>query len=206
MTERTRFRRYNLLLIGLAYAAIVGFGLYGRHFEPLTGDLTRIGWFSENEFGWTLPQQRFVPPPAPAATLDGSYDIIAVGDSFTAEEYNPGTAWPHVLARDTGLRVGVFDSGIDSARSRARQPGLSRPSAGGADLRDRRALVRSGTPRRRRELRRHTRHAETRADDRAARHCGAERQPADGAPVERLAGELCDELCAAERAALVARP
>jgi hypothetical protein len=114
MTERTRFRRYNLLLIGLAYAAIVGFGLYGRHFEPLTGDLTRIGWFSENEFGWALPQQRFVPPLASAATLDGRYDIIAVGDSFTAEEYNPGTAWPHVLARDTGRRVGVFDSGIDS--------------------------------------------------------------------------------------------
>jgi hypothetical protein len=113
MTEPSRFRRYNLLLIGLAYAAIVGFGLHGRQFEPLTGDLTRIGWFSENEFGWTLPQQRFVPPLASAATLDGSYDIIAVGDSFTAEEYNPGTTWPHVLARDTGLRVGVFDSGID---------------------------------------------------------------------------------------------
>lgn len=114
MTESARFRRYNLLLIGLVYAAMIGFGLYGRQFEPLTGDLTRIGWFSENEFGWTLPQQRFVPPLASAATLDGSYDVIAVGDSFTAEEYNPGTTWPHVLARDTGLRVGVFDSGIDS--------------------------------------------------------------------------------------------
>ena len=110
-------RRYNLLVIGLAYLCVVGFGLYGRHFEPLTGDLTRIGWFSENEFGWTLEQQRFVPPLAPAATLDGSYDIIAVGDSFTAEEYNPGITWPHFLARDTGLSIGIFDSGIDSLDS-----------------------------------------------------------------------------------------
>ncbi len=107
-------RIYCLLLIGAAYACVVGFGLYGRQFEPLTGDLTRIGWFAENEFGGMLPQQRFAPPLAPAASLDGSYDIIAVGDSFTAEEYNPGTAWPQALARDTGLAVGVFDSGVDS--------------------------------------------------------------------------------------------
>jgi hypothetical protein len=111
------YRRYNLIAVGLAYLCVIGFGLYGRQFETLTGDLTRIGWFSENEFGWRGEQQRFVPPLAPAATLDGRYDIIAVGDSFTAEEYDPGITWPHFLARDTGLRVGVFDSGIDSLDS-----------------------------------------------------------------------------------------
>src|SRR4051794_22877141 len=114
MTEPAVFRRYNLLTIGLAYLCVLGFGLYGRHFETLSGDLTRIGWFSENEFGWHGEQHRFVPPLAPAATLDGRYEIVAVGDSFTAEEYNPGATWPHFLARDTGLNVGIFDSGIDS--------------------------------------------------------------------------------------------
>jgi hypothetical protein len=114
MSDSSQHRTYSLLLIALAYACAVGFGLYGRQFEPLTGDLTRIGWFAENEFGWTVPQRRFVPPLAPAAKLDGRYDIIAVGDSFTAEEYLPGTTWPQYLARDTGLAVGVFDSGVDS--------------------------------------------------------------------------------------------
>jgi hypothetical protein len=114
MEKSSPHRTYCLLLIGLSYACVLGFGLYGRHFEPLTGDLTRIGWFAENEFGWTLPQRRFVPPLAPAASLDGRYELIAIGDSFTAEEYNPGTAWPQVLARDIGLAVGVFDSGVDS--------------------------------------------------------------------------------------------
>jgi hypothetical protein len=117
MAASLAYQRYNLLTIGLAYLCVVGFGLYGRHFETLTGDLTRIGWFSENEFGWHGEQQRFVPPLAPAAALDGSYDIIAIGDSFTAEEYNPGITWPHFLARDTGLRIGIFDSGIDSLDS-----------------------------------------------------------------------------------------
>ena len=77
MTESAAYRRYNWLTIGLAYLCVVGFGLYGRQFEPLTGDLTRIGWFSENEFGWAGEQQRFVPPLAPPAALDGSYDIVA---------------------------------------------------------------------------------------------------------------------------------
>jgi hypothetical protein len=124
MAEPAAYRRYNWLTIGLAYLCVVGFGLYGRQFEPLTGDLTRIGWFSENEFGWAGEQQRFVPPLAPAATLDGSYDIVAIGDSFTAEEYNPGITWPHFLARDTGLAIGVFDSGIDSLDSVLASPGF----------------------------------------------------------------------------------
>jgi hypothetical protein len=124
MTESAAYRRYNWLTIGLAYLCVVGFGLYGRQFEPLTGDLTRIGWFSENEFGWAGEQQRFVPPLAPPAALDGSYDIVAIGDSFTAEEYNPGVTWPHFLARDTGLEIGVFDSGIDSLESVLASPGF----------------------------------------------------------------------------------
>src|SRR5258708_32499515 len=98
MEKSSPHRTYCLLLIGLAYLCVLGFGLYGRHFEPLTGDLTRIGWFSENEFGWGGEQQRFVPPLAPAATLSGSYDIIAVRDSFTPEAYNPGGTRPHFLA------------------------------------------------------------------------------------------------------------
>lgn len=108
-------RTYSLFLIGMAFACAVGFGLYGRQFEPLTGDLTRIGWYAENEFGWTQPDHRFKSPPAENGKLDGGYDIVAIGDSFTVDEPDRrGANWPQFLARDTGLRIGVFDSGIDS--------------------------------------------------------------------------------------------
>jgi hypothetical protein len=107
-------RRYSLLLIGMALAIVIGFGLYGRTFEPLTGDLTRIGWYDETAFGWHQPDHRFIPPLAEAGRLDGAYDIVAIGDSFTVDEADRiGADWPHFLARDTGLRIGVFDSGID---------------------------------------------------------------------------------------------
>jgi SGNH hydrolase-like domain, acetyltransferase AlgX len=106
-------RRYALALIGLALAAVGFFGLYGRHFEPLTGDLTRIGWYAENAYGWTLPDHRMLPPLAEKGRLDGAYDIVAFGDSFTVDEWDrPGSNWPHFLARETGLRIGVFDAGL----------------------------------------------------------------------------------------------
>jgi hypothetical protein len=107
------YRLYNTLLIGSAVAAVLGFGLYGRTLEPLTGDLTRIGWYSENEFGWTVPQRRFQSLVAAVGELGFRADIIAYGDSFTAESpHNPGVTWPHFLARDTGLSVGIVDRGL----------------------------------------------------------------------------------------------
>src|SRR5207253_980822 len=85
------------------------------HFEPLTGDLTRIGWYPENAYGWRIPDHRVIPPLAETGRLDGAYDILALGDSFTVDEWDrPGSNWPHFLARDTGLRIGVFDSEIVS--------------------------------------------------------------------------------------------
>jgi hypothetical protein len=104
-------RRYALLLVGLMVGLTLGFGLWARSFEPLWGDLTRIGWRTENDFGWTLPKQHFEPLAAEIGSLDRHYDIVAIGDSFTAESHwRPGTTWPHFLAHDTGLNIGIFDS------------------------------------------------------------------------------------------------
>src|SRR5947207_3379072 len=96
-------RRYSLVLVGCSLAAVLAFAIYGHLLQPLSGDLTRIGWYAENDYGWNAPKQRFDPPLAEEGRLDGRYDVIAVGDSFTASHI-PGVAWPHFLARATGLR------------------------------------------------------------------------------------------------------
>jgi hypothetical protein len=118
-------RRYALLLVGLMVALTLGFGLWARGFEPLWGDLTRIGWRSENDYGWTLPKERFQPLAAEVGSLDRHYDIIAIGDSFTGESvWRPGTTWPHFLARDTGLEIGIFDSDEDLIGRLLASPGF----------------------------------------------------------------------------------
>jgi len=107
-------RRYAVLLILLSGILAGALALYGRSFEPLTGDLTRIGWRSENDFGWTKPKEHFEPLAAALGSLDQHYDLVAIGDSFTGESpWHPGTTWPHYLAHDTGLKVAIFDSDDD---------------------------------------------------------------------------------------------
>ena len=118
-------RRYALLLVGLMLGLTLGFGLWARGFEPLWGDLTRIGWRTENDYGWTQPKLHFEPLAAEIGRLDRHYDVVAIGDSFTGESpWHPGTTWPHFLAHDTGLRVGIFDSDDDLIGRLLASPGF----------------------------------------------------------------------------------
>ncbi|MGB8842132.1 MAG: hypothetical protein WCC64_13815 [Aliidongia sp.] len=120
-----RHCRYTLLLVGSMVALTLGFGLWARGFEPLWGDLTRIGWRSENAYGWTEPKLHFEPLAAEIGRLDRHYDIVAIGDSFTGESiWRPGTTWPHFLAHDTGLSVGIFDSDDDLIDRLIASPGF----------------------------------------------------------------------------------
>jgi hypothetical protein len=118
-------RRYAQLLVALMIALTLGLGIWAQGFEPLWGDLTRIGWRTENDFGWTLPKEHFAPLAAVPGSLDRHYDIVAIGDSFTGEsKWRPGTTWPHYLAHDTGLKVAIFDSDDDLIGQLLESPGF----------------------------------------------------------------------------------
>jgi hypothetical protein len=108
------YRRYLFVLFGLC-GLFLAYGLYtGASFEPLVGDLTRVGGFAERDYGWNGVEEQFVPPLAEQGSLDGQYPIIVVGDSFstrtTGDRQTPyGSFWTDFLAADVGLRVGVFN-------------------------------------------------------------------------------------------------
>jgi hypothetical protein len=96
----------------LASMAIIGLDLW---LEPLVGDLTRIGGYPENDYGWRGTQERFTPPLADEITdPDGRYDILVFGDSFSRvitpdQQARAGSHWVDFLAQQTGLSVGVVD-------------------------------------------------------------------------------------------------
>ena len=52
-------KKYNLILLiplGILFAVLISLAMW---VEPIEGDLTRLGGFTENDFGWNDPQQQF---------------------------------------------------------------------------------------------------------------------------------------------------
>lgn len=108
------YRRYGYVWLGL-YATVGLITLvFAIKLKPLSGDLTRIGGYAENDFGWTEPQEIFSPPLARLGAPGTHYEIVVIGDSYslrtTPDRQTPtGGFWTDFLAADTGVSVGVFD-------------------------------------------------------------------------------------------------
>lgn len=106
------YRRYLACLLGpIAVMVLITAGL-NLWLQPIFGDLTRVGGYLENDFGWRGVQERFDPPLAEPADLNRDYDILVAGDSFSTLPYidpqrPPGAFWVDFLARETGRKVGV---------------------------------------------------------------------------------------------------
>jgi len=105
--------RPYVLAVLVIYAVIGAFVVtLGITTPPYVGDLTRLGGYREDRFGWTEPQQRFVPPQYVADRLDPGTDILVLGDSMTLhrpdEQTDPGTYWPNWLAVHTGWHIAAL--------------------------------------------------------------------------------------------------
>ncbi len=105
-------RSYSLALAATGLAVmltIVGFALYLVPMSGMisvgSGDLTRIGWYSNNRYGNRKPNLAFRPPLFTlAGTFDRHFDVVIVGDSFSADL---DKSWPNYLAAK-GLSVLVI--------------------------------------------------------------------------------------------------
>ena len=71
------------------------------YFEPISGELTRIGHWPERDFGWQQPQ------PVVVVHANGSFisnpDVVVLGDSFT----HPNI-WQSYLAESRNLKILSF--------------------------------------------------------------------------------------------------
>jgi hypothetical protein len=81
-----RFRPYNLFFLAALTAVLGPLSLFSLRLEPLSGNLTRLGGYSENDFGWTMAQERIVSLTDPIeknGIYDRPVDILVFGDSFS---------------------------------------------------------------------------------------------------------------------------
>ncbi|MCL4183306.1 MAG: hypothetical protein KJ011_07645 [Burkholderiaceae bacterium] len=104
------FRRHSLLVMG-SFAAILIATLGARAWmDPLVGELTRLGGYLENDFGWRSPQEHFVSPQftraRSLADYSRSFDVVVIGDSFS-DDLSKG--WQNYLAMQTGLSIISFN-------------------------------------------------------------------------------------------------
>ena len=102
------FARWLLALVILPVAGLFALGVY---LQPLYGELTRLGLYSEREFGWNSPQVIFQNTQIEwTASLDDKgwyYDILVLGDSFSFAR--PEAQWQNYLAAATQKSVGSLD-------------------------------------------------------------------------------------------------
>ncbi len=100
-------RSYTLWVLALAFVPSLLMFIYGIYLQPLYGDLTRIGLFSEREFGWQGTQQTF----KEAAYIQDNYkqhaDVVVLGDSFSRAW--PRQQWQNHLVTQTGWSVVTLD-------------------------------------------------------------------------------------------------
>ena len=94
-------RRYLIVFASISLV-IVGFAaILSYYFGRLDGDLTRIGSYSERDFGWTAKQ------PVLDVMSNGQNvtqpDVLVLGDSFSA-----GNIWQSVVSKNTGYRTQSF--------------------------------------------------------------------------------------------------
>ncbi len=80
-------RLYNTIVISTFCLLGVVVVLLANWLDPVDGDLTRIGGYSENHFGWNDPQESFGENITQFQRADDSfdkaYDIVVYGDSFS---------------------------------------------------------------------------------------------------------------------------
>ena len=102
-------KKYNLILtipLGILFIIFIGLSLW---VQPIKGDLTRLGGFTENNFGWNDAQQQFS---SPLYTLeenreyDQYYDVVVLGDSFSVTF--PKSQWQNYFVRETGLSLVTY--------------------------------------------------------------------------------------------------
>jgi SGNH hydrolase-like domain, acetyltransferase AlgX len=99
-TNEQQLKSYLTIFSITAIVPIVFFAVLGFILQPVSGDMTRLGRFSERDFGWNLPQPVLSPLPSIPA---GKPDIVVLGDSFSQPNI-----WQTIVTNKTNLTLLTF--------------------------------------------------------------------------------------------------
>ena len=115
-------RRFAVLFLCIILAWVVAVGALTIWQQKVTGDLARVGGWSERDFGYHSSS----PPFLTAANQEqGEADVAVLGDSFARSNI-----WQSILATSTGqkFRTWQFEDGLSCIRDWALKTTAANPS------------------------------------------------------------------------------
>lgn len=77
------YKKYVGIFLSIFFAFIIIVVLISFYIQPLEGELTRLGSYSERDFGWNLPQKKIKKDANTVNIYDGKRDVLIIGDSFS---------------------------------------------------------------------------------------------------------------------------
>lgn len=103
----SHYRTYNRIIgIPLVLLALIIMSTY-IYMDPLVGDMTRLGGFLENDYGWNRKHEVFSEPLYKYIKnldeYDKYYDVVILGDSFSFGM--PERSWTNYFSMETGLSI-----------------------------------------------------------------------------------------------------
>lgn len=102
-----RARTFSILVVASTLLLVAASWLLAWWFEPLYGDLTRLGGYPERDFGWNQAVDEFDPAIASFGEWTSPVDILVIGDSFA--NLRPRQQWQNLLAARTGWQIHTLD-------------------------------------------------------------------------------------------------
>lgn len=100
-------RRYVATLCLAVLLILLGLLGVGIYLQPLYGDLTRVGFYAERDFGWNSPQVQFESPLYSSGPYDRRFDVVVLGDSFSTGR--PNIQWQNHLVASMGQSLVTLD-------------------------------------------------------------------------------------------------
>ena len=103
----SHYKTYNRIIgIPLVIFAIIITSIY-IYMDPLVGDMTRLGGFLENDYGWNRKHEVFSEPLYKYIKnldeYDKYYDVVILDDSFSFGV--PERTWTNYFSMETGLSI-----------------------------------------------------------------------------------------------------
>ncbi len=92
------YKKYVSVLLSITSVCLIIIFMTAFYIQPLEGELTRLGFYSERDYGWNIPQKKIRGGANMVKEYSGNSEVLIIGDSFSTSG-----VWQPFFQKNTGL-------------------------------------------------------------------------------------------------------